>query len=167
MCCWSTQGRLLEMLYTPLRPALAQLHATASPAPHTAPNAFPGDLTSECTHRVHFSQVNLIHNYKAILRWSTSGLLQREPKATADILFISTCVTDCCKMALRTGKEQRTRSHCSGGSQVAQDLIAQKTTVTWAGRSSGIRALRCAFLGEMRDKESHYWTATHRDPVPR
>lgn len=65
----------------------------------------------------------------------------KEPKATADVLFISTHITDWFKMALWTSKEQQTL--------ITQDLIAQKTIVAKVGRSSGMKVPKYTFLGEM------------------
>lgn len=87
-------------------------HSGCASATHATQNAFLTDLTQGCVHTAKWittpgkqSNAEMEDTCK-----NKAGLLQREPKAPADVLFISTLITDCCGMVLWTGKEKLT--HC-------------------------------------------------------
>lgn len=124
-CGRSRQGGLFGMLCTPLCPTMAKLHTTASPAQ----NAFLGDPTSGCKHIAKWITAPGEHNDPEMEDTckNRSGLLQREPKATADVLFISVLITHCCEMVLWTGKEKLPL--------IAHVLTAHKTAAP-AGRQT-------------------------------
>lgn len=87
-------------------------HGGCASTTHATQNAFLRDLTQGCVHTAKWittpgkqSNAEMEDTCK-----NKAGLLQREPKAPADVLFISTLITDCCGMVLWTGKEKLT--HC-------------------------------------------------------
>lgn len=115
---------LLEQAGKDLRNALcpttAKLNATASPVLHTAQNAFLGGPPLGWMHIAKPSPAPVEHSSTEMEDTckNRSALLQRQPKATTDVLFISTHITDCFKTALQTGKEKLTL--------IAQDPTADK-----------------------------------------
>lgn len=62
-----------------------------------------------------------------------AGLLQRESKAPADVLFISTLITGCCE----TVKEKLAGSHPQEQTSVAQVLRHRTTRTHLAGKGMG------------------------------